>query len=147
MKLPLYLLIAVIVTGCSSAAKVRRAKRLLESSGVNWQTDTVYQDIQVMVPQVRVDTFLRHVNFTDTITVIRDKVVTKVKVNTVEHTVYVYTDCPERIVTKLVPVIVNKEIKVSDGRWKNITDGLTGAGILLLVLILLFVWSRFKNWI
>jgi hypothetical protein len=47
---------------------------------------------------------------------------------------------------------VKEEIKTAhlqagDTTWKNITDGLVGAGLLLLVLILLFVWSKFKNWI
>lgn len=119
-----YLLYCLIIamwclTSCSSTWKVRRAKHLLESSNIPWKTDTVFSETKIVIPETKFDTVLKQVNFTDTIIITKDKVVTKVKVNTVEHTVYVSTKCPEKIITKRVPVIVNKEIKVGDSGWKN----------------------------
>jgi hypothetical protein len=121
---PLYLIaaLALVIVSCSPQAKLRKAKRLIaqaEASGLEWKSDTVFQEIKVMVPETHFDTVLRQVNFRDTLVVQKYKVVTRVKINTVTKEVFVDTKCPEKIVIKKVPHTVTREIRVGDSWWTN----------------------------
>jgi hypothetical protein len=121
LALPLALLIMV---SCSPEARLRRAAKLIakaEASGIQWKADTVFHEIKVLVPQVRVDTILRSVNFRDTLIITKHDVVTKVKVNTVTRDVFVDTKCPEKIVIKKVPYTVSRDIRVGDSWWKKLS--------------------------
>jgi hypothetical protein len=106
----------VIASGCMGPiAKLRKAKRLIreaELSGLEWKSDTVFQDVKVTVPEIHFDTVVRRVDFRDTIIVTKEKAVTRVKINTVTRDVFVETKCPEKIVVKKVPYTVTREIKV-----------------------------------
>lgn len=111
----IYILIAVAVltTSCGPTSKLRRAERLIakaEAQGLKWKSDTVWQTKTVIVPEIKFDTVLRDVNFRDTITVTKDRVVTKVKIDLKEKLIYVSTDCPPDTVKIKVPIVVNKEI-------------------------------------
>lgn len=115
MKAPLLWLAAVILVSCSPNAKLRRAKRLIseaEAAGVNWRADTVFKTVTVEIPAVRVDTVVRVQEWRDTIVITKDRIITKVKVNPVEKTVYVETKADSIVITKIVPQIINREIKV-----------------------------------
>lgn len=127
MKAPLLWLAAVILVSCSPEAKLRKAKRLIkqaENAGLEWKSDTVFQEIKVIVPETHFDTVLRQVNFMDTLIVTKDKVITRVKINTVEREVFVETKCPEKVVIKKVPYTVTREIRVGDTLWTNIKQWL-----------------------
>jgi hypothetical protein len=116
---------ALVIASCSPQAKLRRAQRLIqqaENSGLVWKSDTVFQEIKVVVPETHFDTVLRQVNFRDTIVVTRDKVVTRVKINTVSRDVFVETKCPEKIVIKKVPYTVTREIQVGDRFWTDFKE-------------------------
>lgn len=118
--------LAMVIASCSPQSKLRRAKELIEqaeAAGLEWKSDTVFQEVKVVVPETRFDTVLRQVNFRDTIVVTKDKVVTRVKVNTVEKEIFVETKCPEKVVVKKVPYSVEREIRVGDSFWTNLKQG------------------------
>lgn len=109
-----YILIIMIMASCSPAAKLRRAEKLIakaEEMGAKWHVDTVYVTKHVIVPETHFDTVLTEVNFRDTITVEKDKVVTRVKVNTVSKEIFIETKCPPDTIKIKVPVTVTKTIK------------------------------------
>lgn len=123
----LYLIAACLLIGCGPEAKLRKAKRLIhqaESAGLEWKSDTVFRDVEVKVPEIKFDTVLRQVNFRDTLVVTKDKVTTRVKVNTVEKQIFVETKCPEKVVIKKVPYTVTREIKVGDTFWTDFKQAL-----------------------
>lgn len=107
------LLSLIFFTSCGPAAKLRRAERLIEKAeaqGAKWKVDTVYSEIPVIVPSIHIDTVIQRIDFSDTIYIRQNKVVTKIKVDTVNNNVYVSTRCPEQKVTAKVPVIVSRTI-------------------------------------
>lgn len=127
MKLSLSIIVGLLLmASCSPESKLRRAKRLItqaEAGGLEWKSDTVFQEVKVVVPETRFDTVVKQVNFLDTIVVTKDKVVTRVKVNTVEKEIFVETKCPEKVVVKKVPYTVEREIRVGDSFWTNLKQG------------------------
>lgn len=143
----LWLLMMAVILGlasCSPQVKLRKAKRLIaqaEASGLEWKSDTVFQEVKVIVPQTHFDTVLRQVNFRDTLVVENDKVVTRVKVNTVTRDVFVETKCPEKVVIKKVPYTVTREIAVGDTFWTNAKQVLLA---ILLTFIATWLLCRFR---
>lgn len=116
-----YFIIAlVILTSCGPQAKLRRAERLIakaEAQGARWKSDTVFVEKQIITRERHIDTLIQRVDFRDTITVIQDKVVTKVKINTVTKEVFIDTECPPDTVKISVPVVVNREISAKKRSW------------------------------
>ena len=114
-------LIAVVgLASCSPSAKLRKAERLIaeaEAAGLKWKIDTLWQTKFVIVPELRIDTLIEKVNFRDTLVVTKDKVVTKLKFDTLRRTIYVQTECPADTVKIEVPVQVIKEIKSGYTLW------------------------------
>lgn len=105
--------LCMFFASCSPTTKLKRAKRLIalaEAQGAVWKTDTLWQTKTVIVPETHFDTVLRQVNFRDTIIVQKDKVVTKLKIDTVRKEIFVSTDCPPDTVVVKVPVEVNREL-------------------------------------
>lgn len=110
----------IFLSGCSPAGKLKRANRLIEKAeqaGAKWSVDTVFITKEVIVPERHIDTVLSYRNLTDTITVEKEKVITKVKFDIKTHTVYVHTDCPPDTLKIEVPVTVTKEIKAGASTW------------------------------
>lgn len=109
-----YLLIILILASCSSASKLRRAEKLIkqaEELGARWHIDTIYRTKEVVVPETHFDTVLKQVNFRDTITVEKERVVTRVKVNTITKEIFIETKCPPDTIKIKIPVTVTKTIK------------------------------------
>ena len=109
----LVILLVVGLAGCGPTGKIKRAQRLIalaEAQGVTWKTDTVWVKRSVIVPEVHFDTVVQVKSFIDTVIVTKDKVITKVKVNTLTKEVFVSTDCPGDTVVIRVPTIINREI-------------------------------------
>lgn len=118
----IYFLLAVVLVGasCSPSNQLRRANRLIakaEAGGAKWsettKTDTIFVVKEVPVPGVEVDTVA---NLTaDTIIVTKDRVITKVLVNTHTKKVYVKTTVkPDTIKVKTYYTItktVSKQLK------------------------------------
>jgi hypothetical protein len=122
----------ITISSCGPAGKLRRANRLIDqavAAGATVKTDTVFVTKTVIVPETHFDTVLTRVNLTDTITVEKDKVITKVKINTVTKEVFVSTKCPERIKEVKVPVQVFKTISAGYTKWR--VTWMTGLGWLI----------------
>ena len=145
-SLPWYLLaiLALITASCSPESKLRRARRLIneaEASGVQWKVDTVFKTVTVEVPAVRIDTVVKVQDWRDTIIVTRDRIITRVKVNPVEKTVYVETKADSVVITKIVPQIINRNIKVGYSTM-GVVWRVAAVGLVLLVVGLLIGRSR-----
>src|SRR6188768_209627 len=116
------LIVACGVISCSPQSKIKRAQRLIreaENAGVEFTADTVYQTITVTTPRIDVDTVFRDVTFRDTLVLPQNKVVTKVKINTVTKEVFVKTKCPEQSKKVVVTHTVKKTLKVGDTRLQK----------------------------
>lgn len=141
-----YLLIALAVmllASCSPSSKLRRAKKLIaqaEAAGLEWSSDTVFTTITDTIPKIEIDTVFRDFNFTDTLVLIRRDVVTKVKFSPKE--VYVYTKCPERIVTRTVTHTINRKINAGPSTWDRIKFILIGFAIGVILTGLFAVFRR-----
>lgn len=134
----LYLLILLgffILLSCGPTAKLKRAQKLIakaEAQGLKWSVDTVFKTVEVITPKIEFDTVLRLVNFTDTITVTKDNVITRLKINTVTKEVFVSTECPSDTVFVKVPVRVNRKLQAGKGFWYYFWRGL---GLVVLAFI------------
>jgi len=144
---PAYAIIAILlVTACGPASKLRRAKRLIaqaETSGATVVTDTVFKEVPLYVKEMRIDTIVQRVDFRDTITVTKDRVVTRIKIDPVEKTVYVKTVCPPDTLRIKVPVVVTKKISAGYTGW-----GLawrTGVGFMLGLIVGTFLGRFLLN--
>jgi hypothetical protein len=114
-----FIIMMCIICSCGPEAKLRRAKKLIaqaEAEGVKWESDTVYREVKVIVPEIKLDTVIDVVNWHDTITVVKDRVTTRVVVTPSTKTVYIQSKCDSVIVEKRVPYTVTREIRVGD-RW------------------------------
>jgi|SRR5688572_16963824 len=110
----LSLLLLVAVVGCSPNYHLKQAERHLrkaEAKGAQVRVDTIYKTISVIVPETRIDTVLTVQNFRDTLVFEKDRIVTRIKFDTLTRQVFVQTICPADTVRIEVPVTINKEIK------------------------------------
>lgn len=114
-------IILVLLTSCMSPmSKLRKAKRLIreaENAGVAWHVDTVFQEVKVTIDRVHIDTLVKTLNFRDTIVLTRDRLVTKVKVNTETKEVYIQSKCDSVVVVKKVPIQVFRDIEVGFSKF------------------------------
>ena len=128
-KLTLTILTVGLLVSCGPAYHLRKAKKHLgiaESLGARVHADTVYKELMVAIPEVRVDTVVRNVNFYDTIIVTKQGVVTKVKVDCDERTASISTICPEVVKYVKVPYTITKSITAPINVWKYIVIGILG---------------------
>jgi hypothetical protein len=146
MKPTFYLSMALIlacgVMSCSPQSKLRRAKKLIaqaEAAGVQWEDDTVFSEIKIVVPETKFDTVVNVVNWTDTITVVKDRITTRVIVNPSEKVVYISSKCDSVVVEKRVPYAVSREIKVGDSWWRNLGQA---AAALIAGLVIGFILGK-----
>ena len=89
----LYLIAAIALTGCSANWHLKKAiakNPTLLTEGVI--LETVTDTIEVVVPELRVDTL--HEWSVDTVTTYVDRVRIRTKVDTVQRTVYIEVVCP-----------------------------------------------------
>jgi hypothetical protein len=126
-KLPWFLVIALAVTlaSCGPAAKLRRAERLIaeaEAQGATVTMDTIFVDKLVITAPTQFDTVLSVVGFGDTLTIEKEKIVTRIKVNTVTKEIFVETKCPPDTIKINVPYTVTRKISARDGysMWQMI---------------------------
>jgi hypothetical protein len=115
MRLLLFILSVMVLSSCGPAYHLRKAKKhllLAEAKGASITADTIFRDVPV--PQVRVDTTVKFITLEkllhDTITVVQNKTVVKIKYQEKEKTIYVNVEPEKKKETMRVPVIVNKKI-------------------------------------
>jgi hypothetical protein len=142
MKPLFYLLLVALMASCSPQQKLRKAKRLIaeaEAAGLTWESDTVYSEIKVVVPETKFDTLVKVVNWTDTLVITKDRVTTKVIMNPSEKVVYISSKCDSVVIEKKVPYTVTREIKVGDSWLKNLGQA---AAALIAGLVIGFVLGK-----
>jgi hypothetical protein len=108
-----YLFIFLVLTGCSSSYHLKKAERQIkraEAKGAKWKIDTVFSTVSLKVQPLKVQFTPKPLIYKDTIYFEKEKVVTKVFTKE-GKTIYVETDCPERIIERKVPVTVVKTIE------------------------------------
>lgn len=135
----LFILIMFAMASCGPSHYLRKSERALKKAiikGAIVNPDTIYKTITVYTPKIEIDTVLRHVNFRDTITVQKDKVITRIKYDTLTKLLYVNTVCPSDTVFVKVPVSVTNEISCppKDNKWKWIAISL---GVVLIAALAL----------
>lgn len=111
-------LLVFILSGCGPAHHLRKAEKHLkkaELKGADVSADTLWKTMNVPVPIVQFDTLLQRVNFRDTITVEKDKIITKIKYDTITRSMFVSSKAERDTIKIEVPVIVNRTIKAGHG--------------------------------
>jgi hypothetical protein len=78
--------------------------------------DTVYVDKTVIVSETKFDTVFSILRATDTLTIIKDRMITKLKIDTLSKKVFVSVKCPADSIVVRVPVTVTKKID-ADFPW------------------------------
>ena len=117
------ILLAILIglmTGCGVNYNLRRRdyhERKAIALGAIVKADTLWKTMEVLVPELKTDTVLKSVSFKDTITVSKDRIVTRIKYDTINRTLFISTDCPPDTIRIKVPVTVNKVIKSPRGFW------------------------------
>lgn len=108
-----YIILLVILSACGPAHHLRRAERLKErmdeqidkaiTKGAEVKRDTVFKEIQVIVPEVKTDTVFKAGPIGDTVTIIQEKL--KIKYMKLPgDTVYIDGECEADTVKLIVPV-------------------------------------------
>jgi hypothetical protein len=116
-----YLFLLLILTSCGSGFHVKRAQmHTLKAiaKGADLKVDTVFKEIILKVPGVKVEFIPKPLIVNDTLYFERDRVITKVLVKNIPgktNTVYVTTDCPDARIESKVPVTVNQKITARAG--------------------------------
>jgi hypothetical protein len=148
LKYLLPVLLIISLSGCGINHHLRKAKKHLkkaEIKGAIINRDTVFKTITVHTPKIEIDTVFSVDHFRDTITIEKDKVVTRLKIDTVTKEIFVSTECPPDTIEVRVPVSVKTNIKTPRGFWYY-------AKFFALALIIGFVlgamfWAAIRAWI
>jgi hypothetical protein len=127
--------LAVVLTSCGPAAKLRRAERLIakaEEQGAVWHVDTVKVEIPIPVPQIQTDTIVQ-VKTGDTVVIEKDRL--KVVIRRLPgDTIKVEAECKADTIYKKIAIRVEKTIEVKSWLkwWHLLIAGLVGAGLFAL---------------
>jgi hypothetical protein len=123
-----YLFLLLILSSCGAGFHVKRAQvHTLKAiaKGADVKQDTVFKEIVLKVPGVKVEFIPKPLVVNDTLYFERDRVITKVLVKNIPgktNTVYVTTDCPDARIESKVPVTVNQKITAKKGiSWQSVT--------------------------
>lgn len=106
--------IAWALMSCGPAAKIRRAERILakaELQGAKWRIDTIYNTIEVPVPEIKHDTLFKMT--TDTVKIFKDRL--RMKYYMKHDTVYLEGECLPDTIKVTVPVEVTKTLQAKQG--------------------------------
>lgn len=120
------------------AKKIQRLEREINALG-GTVSDTVYREVTITVPEIKLDTIVNVVNWHDTITVVKDRITTRVVVTPSTKTVYIESKCDSVIIVKKIPVVVNRNIEVGDTGWRDFWQ-YAAAGVIGLVFGFVICW-------
>jgi len=113
-------LLAFSFYSCGSSYHLKKSERHLKKAialGAAVNSDTVYINKNILVPEIRVDTLIQNVSFTDTLFLTKDRFHVRVKVDTLTKSVYIEGKCESDTVRVEVPISVTKEIKTGWPFW------------------------------
>lgn len=133
-----YLLFIFILCSCGPASQLRRADKLIkkaEALGAVVTRDTVYINKSLIIPVYKHDTVATYHTLLDTLIVNNEKVITKIKVDTVTKTWYVDQVVKGDTVFIKVPTKINTDIHAP----KQINPWPWILAILIVILIIVLV--------
>ncbi len=114
----LSVLLILTLISCGPTQKLKRAERLLAKAGelgAKWHSDTVYQDVTVLVPSVTHDTTFTSLPG-DTVTLTKDRLQVKY-VRLPGDSVFIEGTCLPDTVRISVPVEVTRTIEAGYTVW------------------------------
>lgn len=129
-------LISLVFSSCTPQQKAQRhlrkaqrhitKARIIDPSSV--KTDTIFKEIPVAIPVVKVDTLFKY--STDTLIVEKDRI--KIKYFNLNDTVYIEGECKADTIIKKVPVEVKEQVFIRESFWQT-TAGKISIIVLLLI--------------
>lgn len=144
-----YILILLVFCSCGSGHHLRRAERFKKKmdeqiakaidKGAQVKVDTVFKEIQVVVPEIRTDTVFKEKEVGDTVTIIKEKL--KIKyVKLPGDSVFIQGECEADTVYKTVPIATNTKFEAKPYmKWWQI------AGCILFALVVGLTVGRFMR--
>lgn len=133
-----YLLIILLLTSCTSSWHLKQAKKHLlkaEQKGATVRVDTVFKDVITERSITDTVTVLKYNFLTDTITVETVRWKSKLKLDTVHHTLFQQVECKPDTIRVPVQIITTIKAK-SIPWWWLIIAGLIGIGMTAVLFIL-----------
>lgn len=122
-----YIILCILLSSCGASYNLRRAERHIAKAvakGAEIKDDTVYKEITVIVPSSRAEQVITAPNWADTVVVTKDSITVKILripgTTTTPETVYIQAECPEKTVTKKVPIAIKRQIKAGYTLWDMI---------------------------
>ena len=143
-------LIIFFYSCASPAKKLQKAQRLIDRAiqlGAVVEVDTIFIEKSILIPSIDHDTIVERVNFRDTITITKDKLITRVKIDTVNHSIFIETKMPADTIIVEVPAAINNKIQAGYTVMQTIlfTIGGFGIGLLTTLVIALFKLRKLEN--
>lgn len=117
-KTKFFLVLAVIVSACGPASKLRRAERLItkaEAYGAKWHVDTLWRTVEISVPEVTTDTIFKATEG-DTVFLTKDRLHIQFR-DLPGDSVFIEGTCDPDTVKVNVPVEVTKTIEAKNNSW------------------------------
>jgi len=122
----------LILSGCSSANKLRRAEKLIskaEELGAKWRVDSVQIEVRVPVESVRVDTIIQ-VKVGDTVVIQKDRLKTIIR-RVAKDTIMIQAECEADTIRVKVTKTITKTIQAKSGYtlWEMIILGIAADAV------------------
>lgn len=135
MKKTLFILVVLLVAGCSPE---KRLSRLIEKYPHLVSTDTIFNEVSIVTEKTKIDTlFSIKTPPPDTLIIERNKTRLKLKIDTLYKTIYASAECLPDTITISVPTEV-KTVKVKHESIKEFVV----LCFVLAILFLLFLISK-----
>jgi len=120
----LWVCMALLFSGCGVNHHLKRANyhlRMAQAKGAKTRVDTVYKELEVIVPYAVYDTVIDRRFTHDTIYIKHTRYSVKIKYDTLLKREYVRVECKGDTIYVKVPVSVNTTIKEGDSRkWLGV---------------------------
>jgi hypothetical protein len=130
-SLVFWVALLLILTSCGANYHAQRAKHHINKAkekGAMISVDTVYKEVDIIVPKREYITQVEYKTLHDTIRIENTEVKVKLRVDTVSKTVFVHAECKPDTVTVTVKVPC-EQVKTGKSVWHFV-----GYGALLLLL-------------
>lgn len=121
-----YLWVLLLVVGCRSAQRdLQKAERLIaraELNGAKIKADTTWNKIEFKSPEIKFETIIDDPRPYDSVFIVRDSIQLKIKKIIVagKPRLEVSGKVPPMVITKRVPVIIERKIKAGHSLWEMI---------------------------
>jgi hypothetical protein len=140
-------LLLFILSACGPTWHLKQSEKhrlIAIAKGAKIKADTVFRDRIVITEKHVMDSNVQFRNLYDTVVVEKNKVLTKIKIDTLHHNIYVHTECPSDTIKIRVPVSVNDSVNAGYTTWQLIGAGFAGL-ILAGLAIGIYIWLRIRK--